>query len=313
MTTGTGKEAAGAAGGLTNQMAEGAPLKALADLMMLGDQYDRRARYAPAAFAVAPLAVAAFAMEPAQLGGLVGLGLASFVQITMTSFYAHIGRAMGTGHERRLTNRGEMPMQRWLCPYNKEHSAEETSQWRAAVKKLLRLDYDTAAPECREYRRLGRDAFVGLQSALRVDDSVTDKPARPLFRIHQEEYGFSRNLTGMLGLGLISLCVGIAVTGWQFSSGKAPFSLVVIELVFLACWALVFALRGEFVMAAAERFSESLLSAAVARTGPPSDEGPDPGRDWASPWVESAGTTCAECGRRWSGDLVGPQDEGGAS
>jgi hypothetical protein len=34
-------------------MAEGAPLKALADLMLLGGEYDRRARYAPTAIAVA--------------------------------------------------------------------------------------------------------------------------------------------------------------------------------------------------------------------------------------------------------------------
>jgi hypothetical protein len=249
---------------VSSQMVEGGPLKGLADLMLLGDDYDRRARYAPAALAVAPLAVAAFSMSLEHWNLLVGVGLASFVQIALTSLFAQIGRTIGSDEERRLMQSGQMPMQRWLCPHNKERSELEVAEWTDAVREVTGLDY-SKAETCNDCRRLGRDVFVALQARLRVDDSAGDKPSRPLHRIHQEEYGFARNLVGMKMMWFWSLVIGLAATTWQWAHGVSPFPLVVVEIIFVLCWLAVVGNSDYFVMNGAERLSESLLNGAVAR------------------------------------------------
>ena len=292
------------------QVADGA-LKSLADLMLLGDDYDKRARYAPAALAVAPLAVAAFAMAPDRFGGFLAVGLASFVQVTMTSLYAQIGRALGNNRERYLSMTGQMPMQRWLCPHNAERSFEEATSWRVALRKLLSLDYEHAQDDCVTFRRLGRDAFTGLQSKLRVSDSDSDKPKRPLYRIHQEEYGFSRNLVGMLPLWLLSLFAGVLVTGMQSWRSGSFSPLFTTELIFAACWFAVWVASDRFVMTGAERLSESLLFAAVDAAGTHAGSGSDTSktselgkkaeRQQPGPYSE-----CKGCGQRWSGPVDVP-------
>lgn len=296
------------ASGGTSQVSDG-PLKSLADLMLLGDDYDKRARYAPAALAVAPLAVAAFAMAPDRFGGFLAVGLASFVQITMTSLYAHIGRALGNNHERDLSMHGQMPMQRWLCLHNTERSFEEATSWRAALRILLSLDYEHAQDDCVTFRRLGRDAFTGLQSKLRVDASDSDKPKRPLYRIHQEEYGFSRNLVGILPLWLISLCVGVLVTGMQSWRSRSFSPLLVTELIFAACWFAVVVAGGRLVMTGAERLSESLLFAAAEEAGIPASSESDTSEKGKSPERQPPGLypECKDCGQRWSGPDDVPQ------
>lgn len=291
--------------GIVDRLLDKTPLESLAGLMLLGDEYDRRARFAPAALAVAPLAVAAFALE-ARSNLWAGVGLATFVQITMTALFAHVGRVLGTLDERRMRNRGELPLQRWLCPYNSERSADESNLWRAATKSLVDLDYDAAEPSCSTYRRMGRDAFVAIQQALRPSAASGDEP---LWRIQQAEYGFARNLVGMLGLWLASLAVGLITTGVQASRGAVDWSLFIVEILFFVCWAMVWAGRTMFEMNGAERLSESLMMAAVARSGV-GEESVHPPRN--ARWLRSphrvsdaVPRTCAHCGERWSGAVAG--------
>ena len=235
-------------------------------------------------------------MRPADLNWLIGLGLASFVQITMTSLSRVLVARSG-----RMANENSPRVARCRCSgdsvrQDTERSLQETWQWRAAVKKLLSLDFPVEGEDCLTYRRLGRDAFIRLQAGLRIDDSDPDKPKRPLFRIHQEEYGFSRNLVGLLGLWFLSLCVGIVVTGVQAASGRAPLALLVVELLFFACWVMVLAARESFVMTGAERLSESLLFAAVEEAHVDSASGSATPPQLSGPYPQ-----CETCGSPWSG------------
>lgn len=284
----------------TDLMAEGKPLKGLADLMMWWDEYDRRARFAPAALVVAPLAVATFALQAEWYNWFIGIGLAAFVQVTMTSMVAHVGRSSGTLMERRIRNSGDMPIQRWLCPYNQEHSKSQKALWQAAVKHVTGIDYETGGASCYEYGRLGRDTFVALQQALRVNDDDPDSPKRPLYRIQQEEYGFIRNLVGLRTLWGLTLTVGFLTTAYAASQAKGSWTLVVVEVLLAVCWAAIMLKKDFFEMTGAERLSESLLNAASAKLRTDLLTKPIEPNAVALPEPQAPRRDCAECGARWS-------------
>ena len=159
----------------------------------LSDRYERKARFLPAVLSVLPLLPAS-----AALGGpflewvklvLGGVGIGTVIAVGLS----HAASAMGNRLQESLWPRWphDSPTNRWLHPGEERTSRQQRELWYGAVKRLVGIDIPAAVASGEDVEATINDAVSALRSLF------WERPEAGRLRMHNVDYGFARNLTGM--------------------------------------------------------------------------------------------------------------------
>jgi hypothetical protein len=177
----------------------------------LSDHYERKARFLPGVLSILPLLPVS-----AAYGGilgewlkllLTGVGLGAVVAVALS----HIASAFGNRFQEKLWTDWphDSPTNRWLHPEDRTISLQQKKLWYQATKELTGLDIESVVkqenPE--ETKAIINDAVKALR------DRLWKAPEADRVRLHNIDYGFSRNLTG-LRLIWILFAIGSALGCW---------------------------------------------------------------------------------------------------
>jgi hypothetical protein len=232
-------------------MAESSLKSMVSEFLLLSDRYEKRARLLPGLFAVVPLAVFAYVSASTRMAWYQSVGLAAVTEALLAILAGHLSRALGRGVEERLFSTG-LPTSLWLSSAG-SRSAQQREQWRLAIVSLTGLDiYASKDPE--EERKVIADAVVQVRARLR------GTPEAVMVQTHNEEYGFARNLAGLVPVWLACSALGLVFTVVAAVRGRGDWLAVGIEAVFLVSAIAYSAIAKGYVRRSAERYTESLLS-----------------------------------------------------
>jgi len=159
----------------------------------LSDPYDRKARFLPAVLSVLPLLPAS-----AAVGGpfvewvkllLGGVGIGAVVAVALS----HAASAMGNRLQEKLWPRwpNDSPTNRWLHPGEERTSKQQRELWYGAAKRLVGIDISAAVASGEEVEATINDAVSALRNLF------WERPEAGRLRMHNVDYGFARNLTGL--------------------------------------------------------------------------------------------------------------------
>ncbi len=235
-------------------------MKFLTDVLIVSDRYERKARLRPALLAVLPLSLAAAWPLTAQAEWSSTLGVGALIHLALAVMVGHLARAAGVRVERRfVAEHGGLPTNRWLRPTDATKSEQQRRQWYDAIRRLTGFDIEasalTSAEEC--------DRVIA-DATRRARDLVRERPEAKLVAIHNEDYGFVRNLQGLMPLWLASCAIGAIACLIQAIWLEASWVGVAIELVLLGAALLLRQALPGYVEHASNRYAESLLAAMVA-------------------------------------------------
>lgn len=231
--------------------------------LKLSDAYDRKARFVPGLLAMLPLLPAAAAYQvgaqhwTAAVVSDVGLGAVIAVALS------HLSSAFGNRLQRRLWPDWphDAPTNEWLQPGSKMTSAQQRQLWYEALREITGLDlaHATAAGPPRETTRAINDAVGRLRNML------WQAPEGERLRLHNADYGFARNLTG-LRLLWIPFSLGSMLSCWAgfFWLDHALLWAVVSTIVAAAIVPIGLFVLPTYVRDKARHYAESFFAALMA-------------------------------------------------
>lgn len=228
----------------------------------LSDHYERKARFLPAVLSLLPLlpVSAAFGAPLMEWVKVVaaGVGLGAILAVALS----HIASAAGNRLQEVLWPDWphDAPTNRWLHPDDKSVSTQQKQRWYGTIRSMLGLDLQAAvdAGDAGELKAAINDAVQALRNRL------WQAAAAERVRLHNVDYGFARNLTGLrwvwglFALGSLGGCWSAYI--WY---DRAIIWAVASTVVALGAFALAFVLPP-YVRRKAHYYAESLFEAAVA-------------------------------------------------
>jgi len=207
----------------------------------LSDHYERKARFLPAVLCVLPLLPASAAwggpvLEWVKLV-LGGAGIGAVVAVGLS----HVASAMGNRVQEKLWPRWphDSPTNRWLHPDEKRTSAQQRALWYGAAKRLVGIDIAAAVAAGEDVEAAINDATSALRNLF------WKRPEAERLRMHNVDYGFARNLTGMRPIW-IAFLVASAIACWMafLANGQGALlwaivaSILALVLVPVGIWVL---------------------------------------------------------------------------
>ena len=240
-------------------------MKSLFQLLSLSDRYERKARLLPGLIvALAPAITAATAAHD-LVTWYAAIGAGFGVELVLAFGLGLVARAAGRRIEDALWESwGGPPTTRWLRPSDTTCSDQQKTRWRTAIKQLTSFTLPATMTPSRtpeDVDRLIRDATKQLRYAIR------ERPEARMVGVHNEGYGFARNLLGLrwwwIGLAALSLAVGAVLLVMGNRAMVAPLLVSGLSLLIGG-----FAGRAlpVHVRQCADRYAESLLAAALLCT-----------------------------------------------
>ena len=240
-------------------------MKSLLQLLSLSDRYERKARLLPGLIvALAPAITAATAAHDLVAWYTV-IGAGVGVELVLAFGLGLVARAAGRRIEDFLWQSwGGPPTTRWLRPSDTTCSDQQKTRWRGAIKQLTGLTLPATMTPSRtpeDVDRLIRDATKQLRYTIR------ERPEARMVGVHNEDYGFARNLLGLrwwwIGLAALSLVVGTVLLVMGNQAMVAPLLVSGLSLLIGGCAARALPIH---VRQCADRYAESLLAAALLCT-----------------------------------------------
>jgi len=177
----------------------------------LSDEYERRARLIPGLLSILPL-LPLSAAYGGPLGDwiqvlLVGLGIGAVMSVGIS----HLASALGNRLQRKLWRDWphDSPTNRWLHPDDKTVSTQQKDQWYAAIRRIVGIDIGAVIQQGsrEEIKAIINDAVKAVRSRL------WKVPEAERLRLHNTDYGFARNFTGLRPVWTF-FAVGSALGCW---------------------------------------------------------------------------------------------------
>lgn len=228
----------------------------------LSDDYERKTRFLPAVFTVLPLLPVSIVFGVPLLEWLklvtLGVGFGAIVAVAIS----HIASACGNRLQDKLWPGWpyDAPTNLWLHPECTSVSVQQKQRLYQAIKDLLQLDIQRAIDtgDANEIRAVINDAVQGLRNLM------WQAPEAERTRLHNIEYGFTRNLAGLrpvwITFALISL-VGCWLAYFWYDG--AILWVVVSTVIAVGALALAVLLPG-YVRRKAHYYAESFFAAVMA-------------------------------------------------
>jgi hypothetical protein len=237
-------------------------MRLLLQILSLNDRYERKARLLPGLIAASPVALTAAAVSAILAPWYVAVGTTAGIEILLAFLLGHLARARGKAIEEAMwLEWGGPPTTRWLRPADETCSEQQKSRWRGALKRITNLAIPASVTADRteaDVDRVINDATRQARYCLR------DRPEAAMVRIHNEDYGFVRNLLGLrwhwLGLAVMSL-IGCGV---MLMLGEKPWLGFIAAAGSLLVAALVGWELPTYMRRCADRYVESFFAAVVA-------------------------------------------------
>lgn len=226
-------------------MAESEVVNLVKGVFSLSDRYERKARFLPSAFVVLPVSIGVLAVSKSQAGLLLSAGLAAATEMLMIMFMGSVARTLGVRYEGQLFG-GVLPTEEWLSAESPK-SQQQVTQWRNALSKLTGLDLNV--DDVGEQRKVIRDASAQARKRLR------DHPNAARTQEFNEDYGFIRNMAGLVPVWIVVALAGATACAWVHA-----WFLVAVELAFAIAGFSYLFIRARLVRWSAERYAESFLS-----------------------------------------------------
>lgn len=236
-------------------------MKSWLSYVNLSDTYERKARFLPALLAALPLLPVSAAFGGPVLEWLklvcLGVGLAAVVAVAIS----HVASAAGNRLQQKLWPSWphDAPTNRWLHPDDKTVSNQQKERWYQAIKDLLQLDIQAAvtAGDADELKAVIKDAVQSLRNRL------WKTPQGERAQMHNIEYGFARNLTGLRPVWL-TFAVASAAGSWVgYVWLKRPVLWAVVASVVLLGTAGLAATLPTYVRQKAHYYAESFFEAVM--------------------------------------------------
>lgn len=175
----------------------------------LSDHYERKARFLPAVLCVLPLLPASAAWGGPLLEWLKlllgGVGIGAVLAVALS----HAASAMGNRTQKKLWPRWphDSPTNRGLHPEEDQTSAQQRALSYGAVQRLVGIDIAAAIAAGEPVEPAIKDAVSQLRNLF------WKRPEAERLDMHNVDYGFARNFTGMRPIW-ISFLIASAVACW---------------------------------------------------------------------------------------------------
>jgi len=228
------------------------------DVLSLSDRYEIKARFLPGLITASVFLPAIAVVNSEAFGFLTGVSLAAAVGAAGAFLLAYLASALGGAYERSVWPRRphDLPTNRWLHPSDTTVSRQQKERWHATIKEHLGLDIPAAAESGdAEQERVINDAVRALRGKFR------DLPAGNLLQVHNEDYGFVRNLTGLRVVWLPAAVASTAVTWTAYATADAAVVWGIAATGILALAVVCHSVLPPFVPDRALRYAESFFGA----------------------------------------------------
>lgn len=235
-------------------------MRLFVQILSMSDRYERKARLLPGLLLAAVPALSAGAVLQPFAAWYAAAGTAIGVEFLAAIVLGQLARAHGRRVEEVLWNAwGGPPTTRWLRPWDHTCSDQQKAKWRAAIRRLTGLSLPASVPDGRtedDVDRLNADAIRQLRYALR------GKPEAALLATHNEDYGFTRNLSAVRWYWVALSVTCLVGCGVAFAFGMRPY----VGLAIAGAFSVVSIFLGElpdYVKRRAERYAESLFATTI--------------------------------------------------
>ena len=230
------------------------------DFLKLTDRYERKARLLPAALCGLLVATIAAFLTSFEFGLLTSVSVGGGTTASCAVALAYAASAAGRSYEKRLWPRWpyDAPTNRWLHPDDTSCSEEQKRLWYRAIKQLVGLDIpDVAARAGPEHLdRIINDAVRSLRLQYRTNN------VGRLLSIHNEDYGFARNIAGLNLLCSLPATVIFTVVAWVlYFVIDTDISWGAIAVAELSVCVLLLWIMPGYVRQRADRYTESFFGA----------------------------------------------------
>jgi hypothetical protein len=230
-------------------------------LISLSDRYERKAQLQPGLLLALVPALTLGAVLHGVLDWQGAAGSALGVECLAATVLGHLARARGRRAEEQLWKTwGGPPTTRWLRPWDRTCSDQQKSRWRGAIKRITGLSLPASVADDGGQEEADRQITDAIRQ-LRY--SVRGKPEASLLAIHNEEYGFARNLYGVRWHWVAISMICLASCGFAFAWGFKPYAGLAIASGFSIASLLVSRELELYVRRSADRYAESLFATAI--------------------------------------------------
>ena len=228
------------------------------DLLSLSDRYERKARLVPGLITAVVFLPAIAVVSSEAFGFVTGLSLVGGVGVVGAFLLAYLASAFGRAYELRIWPRRphDLPTNRWLHPSDETVSHQQKERWYSAIKEQVGLDIPAAAASGEaEQQRVINDSVRSMR------DKFRDLPASRLLQVHNEDYGFVRNLMGLRVIWLPAAVASAVLTWTAYVASDAPMVWAIAATGILAIGAVCHVVLPSFVVDRSHRYAESFFGA----------------------------------------------------
>ncbi len=240
-------------------------MRLLLQILSLSDRYERKACLLPGLLLAAVPALTAWAVLHEFTTWEVAASTSLGVEFLVAFVLGHLARARGRRMEEVLWKEwGGPPTTRWLRPWDNMCSDQQKSKWRAAIKRATGLTLPASIPDGGD--RIGVDR-VNTDAVRQLRYFLRGKSEAAMVAIHNEDYGFARNLCGVRWHWVVICLACFVVAATAFAFGLRPFVGLAIAGV---CSITAFLIARElpvYVRRSADRYAESLFAACILADG----------------------------------------------
>jgi hypothetical protein len=227
----------------------------------LSDMYERKARFVPGILSflfLLPASVIYNNFLDRWIDVIIsGLGVGCVLAIGIS----HLASAAGNRFQENFWPKWpyDSPTNQWLHPQNDRTSRQQKEIWFSAIKHLTGLDIMVA--EKTDIERIDviiNDAIASLRYRLRNSDHA-DR-----LRIHNADYGFARNFTGLRPLWL-SFAIASFISNsieYLWLDGMVLW-FIISTVVLIFSFLLAFKILPGYVRVKAEHYAESFFGALI--------------------------------------------------
>jgi hypothetical protein len=227
----------------------------LLSYLNLSDEYERKTRFIPAVLTIAAFVPAAIALslpyETWLTSLFAGVGMAAAFSVAIS----HIASAMGNRLQRQLWPRWphDAPTNRWLHPVDASRSSQQKQLWYDAIRRLTNLDIFPLTDDP-QLEAVINDAVVQIRTRL-WKSGHADR-----LRVHNSDYGFARNLTGLRSVWIFGLLVSTTVCWLKTYRGELSIAWpLATTLLLIAGVAFAYFVLPNYVRQKADQYAESFF------------------------------------------------------
>ena len=226
----------------------------------LSDYYERKARFLPGLLTllvvIPGLAALGIYCTNVLDKVLSGMGIGAVFGVLIS----HLASALGNSFQKGLWPRWpyDSPTNRWLHPEDHSRSEQQKAIWYSAIKRLTGIDIEATIQrgDNQELEPTINDAVTRLRYRLR-NSKQGDR-----LGIHNTDYGFARNLTGLRPLWLTLAAVSSAVCWITYfrTDGRVDLCIYSTAILFLT-FPLAYRVLPNYVKVKANHYAESFFGA----------------------------------------------------